>query len=301
MVSDNASTDGTGELVKTYLGKHSANIQYFRNDSNVGFDRNVDLLFKRSSGKFVWTMGDDDLLSEGALLSVLNLLEQNPNLKVVQVNFDKYDPTLERIVDKCEIPSDLLCHDPNTFLLHAHGRYGALSAVIIDRAAWNNEDLSNAFGSLVIHMYGLVQVLLRGDSFIVHEPLVKVRDGSKHAVKPGDGDGLLNVALTSGLLYHSMKRMGYSPEIVDWYLKTDRRYLFNAIPRAKFWGIQEKLEISKKLIAVHNTPELWIRWLPVVLCPDLLFKFLYSLKKSISAKTRPIERKLKAWLMKKPS
>lgn len=296
LISDNASTDGTPEIVKTYQNTHPIRIHYFRNESNLGYDKNVDMLFKKASGQFIWILGDDDALEDGAISHVLNILDHNPDIKAIQVNFDKYDKKLESIVQKVEIPKDLYCRNAETFLINSKGRYGAVSSLIIDKVAWNNEDLSKGFGSQVIHAYALLKILLRGDSYIDMLPLVKVREGSENFVKHGDGDALIRIALTSGSLYRSMREMGYDPKIIRWHLRPDRRYAYDAIPRAKLWGIKNELTVAKQYIAIHNSPVLWFKWLPVLFCPDPIFRKLYPFKKAVSAKTRVIERKLKECL-----
>ena len=293
LVSDNASTDGTPEIIQTYQSTHSVRIQYSRNDRNIGFDGNVDRLFKIASGKYVWILGDDDVLEDMALQHVINLLDQNPNLKAIQVNFDKYDRKLEKIVQRVTIPQDLYCRDAEIFLFNSKGRWGAVSSLIMNKDAWNELDLSDAFGSQIIFAYGLFKMLLLGDSYIVSQPLVKVREGSEKAVSHGDGDALLFIALASGTLYRSMKQMGYGSKIIRWYLRADRRYAYSAIPRAKSWGIKDKRAAVNKLIAIHNSPALWLKYIPVIYCPDPIFRNLYAFKKGLSSKARAIKRKLK--------
>ncbi|MCM8788427.1 MAG: glycosyltransferase, partial [Candidatus Omnitrophica bacterium] len=75
VISDNASTDTTPEIVRQYAQKFNF-VRYFRNEKNVGFDRNVDLLFERATGQFVWILSDDDGLREGALKKVLDRLKK---------------------------------------------------------------------------------------------------------------------------------------------------------------------------------------------------------------------------------
>ena len=175
-----------------------------------------------------------------------------------------------------------------------------MSSLIINKNAWNGEDFPEGFGTRIAFAYALFKIILRGDSYIAKQPLVKVRDGSEHNVKRGDGDALLMIALESGTLYQQMGKMGYRPEIIQRHLKEDRPYAYNAIPLAKFWGIKNKRAAAKKLIALHNSPTLWLKWLPLIFFPDTIFRALYSTKKRISAKTRVIERSLKEYF-RKPS
>ena len=66
VISDNASEDNTKDIVKKYQEKYQF-IKYFRNDVNVGPDKNFDLAIRRSGGKYVWLFSDDDLLQPDRL------------------------------------------------------------------------------------------------------------------------------------------------------------------------------------------------------------------------------------------
>jgi abequosyltransferase len=76
VVSDNCSTDSTGEVVKRYIDKGYPVI-YRRNPENIGSDNNFIKCFKEAMGKYVLLMGDDDILLEGSLSRILNVLERD--------------------------------------------------------------------------------------------------------------------------------------------------------------------------------------------------------------------------------
>lgn len=61
IVSDNASSDGTGEYM-TELVKKAENISYYRNTENVGPDKNFLNCFDKAMGEYVLLLGDDDFL-----------------------------------------------------------------------------------------------------------------------------------------------------------------------------------------------------------------------------------------------
>jgi glycosyltransferase involved in cell wall biosynthesis len=299
LISDNASVDQTAIIVEDFVGKNHLKTSYHRNESNLGFDRNLDLLFKRASGDFVWLLGDDDVLINGGIDYVLSLIDGHTNLNAIQVNFDKYDSTLKNVIERIEIGKDYYCRDAKDFHLNARGRWGAISSLIIKRDAWNSLDLSAALGSHIVFSFGLFKLLLQGDSFISKKTLVKVRDGSEKAVKIGDGDSRITIALASGKLYNSMNEMGYEKSLVDWYLLQDRRYAFSSIPIAKFWGIKNKRIAIANLIKTHNCLILWLKWIPYILIPDPIFIRCYMVKKKVSGKLRPYEKMAKAFFHKK--
>ncbi len=74
IVSDNASTDDTEEVVKEFKDQR---IKYFKNKENLGFSGNIKNCFSRSSGKYIFTLGDDDLiLNQNTLLEVLKVMRK---------------------------------------------------------------------------------------------------------------------------------------------------------------------------------------------------------------------------------
>ncbi|MDR1123022.1 MAG: glycosyltransferase family 2 protein [Elusimicrobiota bacterium] len=72
VVSDNASTDNTREIVKKY-----PDIIYRRSGKNLGFDANVLRAVALAKGKYCWLVGDDDALAEGALEYLLQNIKSN--------------------------------------------------------------------------------------------------------------------------------------------------------------------------------------------------------------------------------
>lgn len=76
-VSDNASTDGTKEYIEGIRKKYR-NLNYYRNDKNLGLDGNFLNCFQRAKGKYLWMISDDDYITENALEMVLEVLAQKP-------------------------------------------------------------------------------------------------------------------------------------------------------------------------------------------------------------------------------
>ena len=77
IVSDNASTDGTGEYM-TELVKKAENIHYYRNTENVGPDKNFLNCFEKAVGEYVLLLGDDDFMLPMAVEHLLDTLEKKP-------------------------------------------------------------------------------------------------------------------------------------------------------------------------------------------------------------------------------
>ena len=82
LISDNASPDDTGELVRRYASQ-GLTLRYIRNDTNVGADRNILQCFEQASGKYVWICGDDDVVEPTGLERLLAHLESAPEYDIV--------------------------------------------------------------------------------------------------------------------------------------------------------------------------------------------------------------------------
>lgn len=92
LICDNASSDGTEEVVSEYIKNHS-NIRYIRNSMNIGPDANALLCLRNGFGNFIHLMGDDDILEIGELEYILNFLKENPDLSAVILNWDHFKNT----------------------------------------------------------------------------------------------------------------------------------------------------------------------------------------------------------------
>ena len=82
VVSDNCSTDNTKDIVMSY-SENSQNIKYFRNDTDVGGDRNILMSLERGTGTFLKLNNDYSIFKEGALGFLLHEIQENIEEKPV--------------------------------------------------------------------------------------------------------------------------------------------------------------------------------------------------------------------------
>lgn len=87
IVSDNCSNDGTDLILKNYKYE---NIKYFRQSSNIGGINNFLFLIRKSKGKFIWIVGDDDELKSGLLKKVIDILSRYPDIGHLFINYNYY-------------------------------------------------------------------------------------------------------------------------------------------------------------------------------------------------------------------
>ncbi|MFQ2156311.1 glycosyltransferase family 2 protein [Aeromonas hydrophila] len=73
IISDNASTDNTRQLVESFSNKIK-NINYIRSDQNNGFGINITNAVSYARGEFCWLMGSDEVLCDGVLIKLLDII-----------------------------------------------------------------------------------------------------------------------------------------------------------------------------------------------------------------------------------
>ncbi len=102
-VCDNASTDDTSAVAQEYLDRPS--FRYLRNDVNVGMLGNLAVTAKHAIGKFVWIVGDDDLLLEGAIAAILEAIDQHPDIEFIYTNYAYTHLTIDAFADQDDLIS----------------------------------------------------------------------------------------------------------------------------------------------------------------------------------------------------
>jgi glycosyltransferase involved in cell wall biosynthesis len=85
VVCDNASTDNTPNVVRQLREKSS--FVCVRNEQNIGMLGNLGATARASTGAFVWLLGDDDLLIDGALENVIEGLARHPDVEMAYMNY----------------------------------------------------------------------------------------------------------------------------------------------------------------------------------------------------------------------
>lgn len=75
LISDNCSPDDTAEVV---CGFEAAGLRcrYIRNETNIGPDLNFLQCYELAKGRYVWIFGDDDVVFEGSMATILGHLER---------------------------------------------------------------------------------------------------------------------------------------------------------------------------------------------------------------------------------
>lgn len=89
-VSDNASHDDTLRIIEEYREKFS-NIRYSRNENNLEFDRNVDVILNNAKGAFCWTLSSNEIIRPGSIALLLAAIDLHDDAAFLCISNRKQD------------------------------------------------------------------------------------------------------------------------------------------------------------------------------------------------------------------
>jgi glycosyltransferase involved in cell wall biosynthesis len=114
LISDNASSDETSQVVQPFLA--DPRVKYFRNETNIGMVRNWHkATFERSTGDWFLLLSDDDILINPSFISqAVDIIQTGRNVAVVYSSSYVYDQHLNT-VSKLEIPFKTVENGPFVF------------------------------------------------------------------------------------------------------------------------------------------------------------------------------------------
>jgi len=282
-ISDNASTDGTAEVLDKYAKKYKF-IRYSRNEKNLGYDLNLITAIEKSEGEYAWLFGDDDILERGALEKVQNIIEI---YKPVYISTNYYywrkpkEDFEEREVVKIKnhqsfmerVKTDIPSIDFEKLLNLRNHWFGFLSSNIIKKNSVNLESVKNNIEKIRSwsQIDIVAQSLSKGKGFVT----------SYYCVGSRFGNGRENPCTFSKLMPEAFKYVFRKHKVRE---NTERRI---------FYGIR-KTFLSPKSILVSKVkgesldispeirPEFYMFLFKVI--PKSLIKNGWKIKRFLSGK-----------------
>lgn len=157
IISDNASEDGTVEMVRGYATQYE-NIIYDRNPTDIGADGNFMKAVHMATGEYIELLGDKVMLRDGAIERILAMLVRNkPDAACLTNGYRK-------------LPEDELCvcGDFNDFVHMVSYRSTWMSGIIMKRDVYERmPDKARASGSLLIQTDWLLRIASGGGRTLV--------------------------------------------------------------------------------------------------------------------------------------
>lgn len=269
VISDNASTDETPDIIREYQNRYSF-IKYFRNEENLGADRNFDLAVRRSTGEYVWLFSDDDKLKKGAIEKVLEVLKEYPNIGLIWVNYGIYDEDLSVCsIERRDLKTmeDVYCNSADEFYATTHILSTTCSTNIVKRSSWNDVDKDGFIGSNFIHVSVISSYLIKENTaYCINYPYVMIRmQGVSRWANEGK---LLVYSVNLASIIRGLSKQGYKKDTANKMLDHAMGDMWKTCITAKVQNLNPSLSLLKAMIKNYGThPSFWIIDLPLLLLP----------------------------------
>lgn len=292
LVSDNASTDHTEEIVKLFAKNNpDISLKFHRNKSNLGYDKNVNMLFQLASGDYVMTLSDDDGIESGAIDAIGCALAQNKHVKIVYIANSFYDCNLEKRINIDDpffknIGGSRYFQTARDLFLSSREVFGGISGLCIERKSWIETNVGGYFGTNWIHLGVTLNILKHADIFVITEPLIKYRLDNKEF-------RWSSLETSLGIQRILMEYYPIFPDVIRGIYNEHRhqtRLSLIYLDRSK--SCMSKKEILLAMKMAFNTKKIsfWIVDIPLLYSPSAVLKWSYMMYLRTKLFLKPIKQ-----------
>lgn len=185
-ISDNASTDGTEELIANWRTKSLVRLVYARNPENLGADRNYMRVVELATGEYCWFFGSDDLMAGGSLKRMLQEIRAAKDIYLcnrIECDIAMCPQRGRHWLASSELSQVFQLARKAEFRRYLQqaqsigALFSFLSSIIFKRARWNQYQIDPVFiGTAYSHVYMLLSFIPDGcDLSYIRDPLVLCR------------------------------------------------------------------------------------------------------------------------------
>lgn len=188
IVSDDASSDETPQIVARWAAR-LPQLRSIRLKVNGGLDANFRTVVEAATGDFIWFMGDDDRLRQGAVATARAALERHPAALGATVGVVDYDSRLEHPSGMRRRVTSRSLRGAEVVFSEIADLLGFMSCTLVRRSAW--EEALHAKASTHDNLYSQVYRIGRmlgstGEWLVIDDLLVDFRsDNDQFKAKLG--------------------------------------------------------------------------------------------------------------------
>lgn len=231
IVSDNASTDNTADIVSYFSNRMPGlYISYYRHEKNLGIDANIYKVMKLARGKYVFILSDDDILIPGALSRILNQIIDSPIIDAIcpnirafaRENNDNTPPWLILDEDRIINTKDEGLNVLGTMLTY-------LSCLLFRKELVDKINYSERVGTLLLCSYLFVDIIKASKQMLIYkEPCLLVRPNQSI-----NYDIIQIFVSEYARVLNYARKNGFSKRTIRLVMSNHAKWLINAINQFK--------------------------------------------------------------------
>lgn len=264
VISDNASSDNTEEVVEQYRRIYPT-ISYYRHPENVGADRNYLKVVELATGEYCWLFGSDDIMKEHAITKMLSEIKSGADVYLCGLTLCTLDMTPIETHRVLKINLDKVFNLGNEEERRSYFElaetttafFSFLGSLIVRKQQWDAVTIDEGLfiGSLWSHVAKIFGMLPKGLVLkYLHEPLLNKR---------GDNDSFVDKGVVNRYKvqidgYHQMGNYFFGPNSFESF--HIRRVVRNELPLYNIMqlkqqcmkdGNREGIAQLSKLVSTH--------------------------------------------------
>ncbi|AZI42077.1 glycosyltransferase family 2 protein [Deinococcus psychrotolerans] len=167
--------EAIAQVVRTYKAR-TDKIRYIENVRNLGYDANFRELLTQACGEYCFFMGNDDLMADGALSKVSEVLHKHSNIGLILRSYDWFIDDYRKPEQTIQyFASDRIFPPGEETIATAYRRCGVLSGYVIHRESAMNAATEEFDGFLFYQMYLAASVLVEKGAYYVRDVLTHSR------------------------------------------------------------------------------------------------------------------------------
>jgi abequosyltransferase len=200
-ISDNASTDGTEQMVRDWSWKTKIRVVYERGEENKGADWNFIKAPSLASGDYIWLMGSDDFVLASGIKTILSAMDShadiylggrlNYDLSLMNLSFQENFVKRAMLFDLSD-RGQMLDYLENCSSLG--GLFSYLSSIVVNTQGWKRHlsNVEQSFGTAYAHAFVLCKLAFNGAKVeTLDVPIVKNRGGNDFFEGQGSAERVL--------------------------------------------------------------------------------------------------------------
>ena len=144
VVSDDASGDGTQDIIKEYSDKYLGKFTINLNETNVGITRNANIALSLCTGMFVAFHAGDDVMLPGKINSQVEYFSSHPDCVLCYHNLEIFESATGKVIGYYNGPKNPP-REGSVRELIVHGCFTGGNSVMVRRASLPPEGYNEAF------------------------------------------------------------------------------------------------------------------------------------------------------------
>ncbi len=290
LISDNASSDATRSLVSEFENR-LPNLRYLRNEINLGPDANFLQCLQEAKGKYVWLLGDDDIIVPGSLDKIARLLDHSDYSLVYvrpypfrdEAKMGRENDRFGRFAQK--IPNGA------PFIRIVGPMITFISSLIVNKARYEQSQwwskLESLIGTNLIQLGWSLPILASGgESLIIWDKILAARVGNSggYGICRVFGKNLNELLATTVSHDDKIRRILINSTLRDWFPTTIIQIRYSIA------GFHEEEDFHTLLEGLYRSNwRYWVYVSPVIGLPRLAARAWWAGMDAINRGVRLLE------------